>query len=68
MSAAITYFFDYSANNTNTTVKFRASDMIIHIDSDTHNSQNHDYAAVLEHYHLRYQPANAKKDPPTPPP
>ena len=45
--AAITYFFDYSANNTNATVKFRASDMIIHIDSDTHNSQNHDYAAVL---------------------
>ena len=32
--AAITHYLDYSATNTTTVVQFKASDTVIHIDSD----------------------------------
>ena len=66
--AAITYFLDYSATNINTVVKFGASDMVLHIDSDaSYLSKPWECSHTGCHYYLSSQPSDPTKSPHLPP-
>ena len=66
--ALITRFLDYEATNPNTVVKFRASDMVLHIDIDaSYLSKPRASSHTGGYYYLSSQPANPKTSPHLPP-
>ena len=67
--AAITHFLDYSATNPSAIIQYKASDMILHIDSDTsYLSEPRARSRTGDHYYLSSLPPDPKKSPNLPPP
>ena len=54
MEAAITHFLDYVATNPSAIIQYKASDMILHIDSDaSYLSEPMAHSRTGGHYYLR---------------
>ena len=69
MEAAITHFLDYAATNLSAIIQYKASDMILHIDSDSsYLSEPRAYSRTGGHYYLSSLPTDPKKSPNLPPP
>ena len=66
--AAITNFLDYAATNPSTIIQYKASDMILHIDSDaSYLSELRSCSRTGGHYYLSTLPIDQKKSPNLPP-
>ena len=62
--AAITHFLDYAATNPSAIVQYKASDMILHIDSDTsYLSEPRACSRTGGHYYLISLPDDPEKSP-----
>ena len=57
--AAITHFLDYAATNPSAIIQYKASDVIIHIDSDaSYLSEPRAHIRTGGHYYLRSLPTD----------
>ena len=66
---AITHFLDYAATNPSAIIQYKASDMILHIDSDTsYLSEPRAHSRTGRHHYLSSLPTDPKKIPNLPPP
>ena len=62
--AAITHFLDYAATNTSKIIQYKASDMILRIDSDvSYLSEPRARSCTGENYYLSSLPTDPKKSP-----
>ena len=69
MEGAITHFLDYAATNPSAIIQYKASDMILHIDSDSsYLSDPRSCSHNGGHYYLRSLPTIPKKSPNLPSP
>ena len=69
MEAAITHFLDYAATNPSAVIQYKASDMILHIESDaSYLSEPRERSRTEGHYYLSSVPTYPKKSPNLPPP
>ena len=69
MEAAITHFLDYAATNPSAIIQYKASDIILHIDSDeSYLSEPRARSRTGGHYYLSSLPTDPKKTPNLPPP
>ena len=67
--AAITHFLDYAATNPSAIIHYKASDMILHIDSDaSYLSEPRARSRTGGHYYLSSLPTNPEKYTNLPPP
>ena len=67
--AAITHFLDYAATNPSAIIQYKASSMILHMDSDTsYLSEPRSRSRTGGHYYFRSLPTDPKQSPNLPPP
>ena len=67
--SAITHFLDYAATNPSAIVQYKASDMLLHIGSDSsYLSEPWASSRTGEHCYLRLLPYDTEKAPNIPPP
>ena len=67
--AAITHFLDYAATNPSAIIQYKASNMILQIDSDaSYVSEPRARSRTWEQYYLSSLPTDPKKSPILPPP
>ena len=64
MEAAITHLLDYAATNLTVIVQYKASDTILHIDSETSNlSKPRTQIRTVGNYYLILLPSKPEKSP-----
>ena len=67
--ASINHFLEYAATNLSAIIQYKASDMILHIDSDaSYLSEPRARSRTGGHYYLSSIPTDPKKSPNFPPP
>ena len=67
--AAITHFLDYAATNPSAVIQYKASDVILLIDSDaSYLSEPRAHSRTGGHYYLSSLPTDPKRSPKLPPP
>ena len=60
--ATINHFLDYAATNPSAIIQYKASDMILHIDSDvSYLSEPREHSRTGGHYYLSSLPTDPKK-------